>query len=164
MFWKPGNNWCHNKPRLAISEKKHQNRQSIWSTYRVSLITQFSFLLISVRERESKFIARYLNRKVGRLNSSLMEVHEEKCNSKTLIVSYVLWWPHEFIEILIMAQKNAKELHFWQSINKMNDIGNALQLASSHKVFSKLLYWKFLSEGSTSASLVQALEQPSQLH
>lgn len=57
-----------------------------------------------------------------------------------------------------MAQKNAKELHFWQSINKMNGIGNVLQLASSHKDFTKLLNWKFLSEDSTNVWLVQALE------
>lgn len=29
VFWKPGNNLCHDKPRLAIPEKKHQNGQNI---------------------------------------------------------------------------------------------------------------------------------------
>lgn len=43
--------------------------------------------------------------------SSLMEVHEKRCSSKTLTVSYSLRQPDEqFIERLVTAQKTAKEL------------------------------------------------------
>lgn len=116
-------------------------------------------MLTSVRERESKFIARYLNRKVGRWNSSLMEVHEEKCNSKTLTVCYAWWQPDEyFIKSFITAQKNAKELNFWQLLNKMNDSGNALQLASSHKVFQNYWIENFCQKAVPSVSQVQEVE------
>lgn len=57
-----------------------------------------------------------------------------------------------------MAQKNAKELHFWQLINKMNDIGNALQQASSHKVFQNYWIENFCQKAVPSVSLVQAVQ------